>query len=83
MTEEAPHFRVSTVKTLLDMSLAEQSKGNKVKLGSTKTADLVAEYLRCVVVEATERAASVAGDSRSINESHLEQILPQLLLDIS
>ena len=67
---------------MLELSLAEQNGGKKVKM-SSNVPELVAEYLRCVVVEATERASGVAGDSRVIDETHLEKILPQLLLDIS
>ena len=82
MGEEVARFRTATVKSLLDISLAEANHGEKVRVSQT-LAELVAEYLRCVVVEATERAKTVAGDSRSIDESHLEKILPQLLLDIA
>jgi centromere protein X len=64
------------------MSLAEANGGEKVRV-SARLAELVAEYLRCVVIEATERAKAVAGDARVIDESHLEKILPQLLLDIA
>jgi centromere protein X len=69
------------VKALLDIFLTEANKGEKVRFSAT-LAELVWENLRCVVVEATERAKSVAGDARVIDESHLETILPQLLLDI-
>ena len=82
MSDETPRFRTQTVKALLDISLTEANNGEKVRISPT-TAELVSEYLRCVVVEATERAAGVAGDSRVIDESHLEKILPQLLLDIA
>lgn len=82
MAEDVPRFRTATVKAILDTALAKANKGEKVRVSQT-LADLVAEYLRCVVVEATERAKSVAGDSKTINESHLEKILPQLLLDIA
>lgn len=82
MTEDVPRFRSQTIKQLLDISLAKANGGDKMKISPT-TVELISEYLRCVVVEATERAASVAGDSRVIDESHLEKILPQLLLDIS
>jgi centromere protein X len=80
--EESPRFRTATVKALLDMSLTEANNGEKVRT-SPNLPELVSEYLRCVVVEAMERAKSVAGDARVIDESHLEKILPQLLLDIS
>lgn len=82
MTEEIPRFRSQTIKQLLDISLTKANGGEKTRISQT-TVDLIAEYLRCVVVEATERAASAAGDSRSVDESHLEKVLPQLLLDIS
>jgi centromere protein X len=82
MSDEIPRFRTATVKALLDLSLAEANGGEKVRVSAT-LAELVAEYLRCVVVEATERAKSAAGDARVIDESHLERIMPQLLLDIS
>jgi centromere protein X len=64
------------------MSLAEANSGEKVRVSPT-LAELVGEYLRCVIVEATERAKAVAGDARVIDELHLERILPQLLLDIA
>ena len=82
MTEDVPRFRTPTIRQLLDISLAKANGGEKIRISST-TVELIYEYLRCVVVEATERASSVAGDSRVIDESHLEKILPQLLLDIS
>lgn len=82
MSEEDPRFRTATIKALLDLSLAEANGGEKVRVSPT-LAELVAEYLRCVVIEATERARGVAGDSRVIDEGHLEKILPQLLLDIA
>ena len=79
---EEPKFRTATIKALLELSLAEANGGKKVKMAPS-VPELVAEYLRCVVIEATERAAGIAGDSRAIDETHLEKILPQLLLDIS
>lgn len=82
MTEDVARFRTATVKAILDSSLAEANGGEKVRVSQT-LAELVSEYLRCVVVEATERAKAVAEDSRVINESHLEKVLPQLLLDIA
>lgn len=82
MSEDVPRFRSQTIKQLLDVSLTKANGGEKMKISPT-TVELISEYLRCVVVEATERASSVAGDSRVIDESHLEKILPQLLLDIS
>jgi centromere protein X len=82
MAEEAPRFRTATVKALLELALAEANGGEKVKFSAT-LAELVSEYLRCVVVEATERAKAVAGDAHVIDESHLEKVLPQLLLDIA
>jgi centromere protein X len=82
MTDDTPRFRTATIKALLDLSLAEANGGEKVRISPT-LAELVSEYLRCVVVEATERAKAVAGPSHVIDESHLEKILPQLLLDIS
>jgi centromere protein X len=82
MADEAPRFRTATIKSLLDTSLAEANGGEKVRVSPT-LAELVSEYLRCVVVEATERAKTVAGDSHVIDETHLEKVLPQLLLDIS
>jgi centromere protein X len=82
MTDDTPRFRTATAKALLDLSLAEANGGEKVRISAT-LAELVSEYLRCVVVEATERAKMVAGTSLVIDESHLEKILPQLLLDIS
>ena len=74
-------FRASTIKALLDISLTNKNGGKRVKI-TQGAIDLVSEYLRCVVVEAAERA-SVAGDSRAVDETHLEKVLPQLLLDIS
>ena len=81
MTEENPKFRVNTIKALLDQALSEQNNGNKVRVANN-VYDLVAEYLRCVVVEATERSSNVAGENGPIDETHFEKILPQLLLDI-
>jgi centromere protein X len=82
MGDEVPRFRTGTVKALLEQSLAQANGGEKVRVTPTLV-ELVSEYLRCVVVEATERAKAVAGDAHVIDESHLEKILPQLLLDIS
>jgi len=82
MSEDLPTFRSSTIKALLEQSIAENSGEQKMDL-SNEVVDLVAEYLRCVVIEATQRSAAVAGDEGTIDETHLEKILPQLLLDIS
>jgi centromere protein X len=82
MSDEAPRFRTATIKALLEMSLAAANDGEKVRVSPT-LAELVSEYLRCVIVDATERAKSAAGDARMIDESHFERILPQLLLDIA
>jgi centromere protein X len=81
MTEEKPKFRTSTVKALLELSLSEQNGGTKLKLDQN-VAEIVAEYLRCIVIEATERSMAVS-DGRVIDETNLEKILPQFLLDIS
>mgnify|MGYP001092145025 CR=1 FL=1 len=81
MSEECPRFRTSTVKGLLDAYLNELSGGKKIKVDPA-VYELVSEYLRCVVIEATERSSNAAGDSRAIDATHLEKILPQLLLDI-
>ena len=82
MAEEIPRFRSSTVKAILEQAISDQNDGKKIKIPNT-TIDLVAEYLRFVVMEATERAVDAAGSDKVIDESHLEKILPQLLLDIS
>ena len=83
MSDEVARFRTATIKALLDSALAEANHGEKVRVSQT-LAELVSEYLRCVVVEATERAKTVAGNgARVIDESHLEKVLPQLLLDIA
>ena len=79
--DDIPRFSTQTIKALLDISLTKANGGQKMKI-SNGTVELLSEYLRCVVVEATHRAASVT-DSRVINDSDLEKILPQLLLDIS
>jgi len=46
---------------------------------------LSAELIRIFVLEAINRAGKLAGDEESpvIEASHLQQILPQLLLDFS
>ena len=77
-----PRFRTQTIKALLDISLADANDGEKVRISPT-TVELISEYLRGVVVEATARASGVSGESRVVDESHLEKILPQLLLDIA
>ena len=82
MAEEIPRFRSSTIKAILEESIAEQNDGKKIKIPAS-TVDLIGEYLRFVVMEATERAVDAAGTDKVIDESHLEKILPQLLLDIS
>ncbi|EAX90560.1 hypothetical protein TVAG_408150 [Trichomonas vaginalis G3] len=81
MAEDAK-FRTATIKAIIESALADQNDDQKLRIPPT-TVELIAEYLRCVVVEATERAVDVAGDEKVIDESHLEKILPQLLLDIS
>lgn len=81
MAEENPRFRSATIKAILEKAVAEQNGDQKLRIPPS-TIEMVAEYLRCVVVETTERAVDVAGDDKVIDESHLEKILPQLLLDI-
>jgi hypothetical protein len=64
------------------MSLAAANDGEKVRVSPT-LAELASKYLRCVVVDATERAKAAAGDARIIDESRFERILPRLLLEIA
>lgn len=80
--DDLPRFREKTIQKLLENSLAEHNCGVKVKIPSS-TVELIAEYLRYVVLEATDRAMSVSGDDSVLDENHLEKILPQLLLDIA
>lgn len=82
MAEDNPRFRSATIKAILETALAEHNGSQKLRI-QPSTIEMIAEYLRCVVVEATERAVDVAGDEKVIDESHLEKILPQLLLDIA
>jgi centromere protein X len=80
--DDAPRFLTATIKTLLETSLAASDDGYKVRVSPT-LAELVGEYLRCMVVDATERAKAAARDARMIDESHFDRVLPQLLLDIA
>lgn len=82
MTDDIPRFRSSTVKAILEQAVSDQNDGKKIKIPPS-TIELVSEYLRYVVLEATERASDAAGSDKVVDESHLEKILPQLLLDIS
>ena len=82
MSDEIPRFRASTVKAILEQSISDHNDGKKIKVPQS-TVEMVSEYLRYVVMEATERAADAAGADKVKDESHLEKILPQLLLDIS
>jgi centromere protein X len=82
MSDDAPRFLRTIIKALLEMSLVASNDSEKVRISPT-LAELVGEYLRCVVVDATERAKAAARDARMIDESHFDRILPQLLLDIA
>jgi len=75
--EEGHRFNLKTIERLLKSSWQLNTKIN------ADGVQLSGEFLRLFVVEAINRAAKVAEaeGAESIEPSHLEQILPQLLLD--
>ncbi|XP_027333524.1 protein MHF2 homolog isoform X2 [Abrus precatorius] len=76
------------VSNLCDMSLVElagigTSRKNRPTSANANAVRLTSELLRVFITEAVQRAAAIAEaeGANQIEASHLEIILPQLLLD--
>jgi hypothetical protein len=80
---EVPTFTPALIRGLLKQRLEREGRSeNDVKLIS-HSAEAVAEYGRMFVVEAIRRAGEVARSegARTIDRSHVERVMAELLLD--